>query len=384
MTRLLVIANARMPNEKAHGYQTAQMCEAFALTGASVRLVVPRRVNTSELRGVTDAAAYYGLRDNFQIVRLPCLDLLWVSGSKFAFLLQTATFILALMAWLPFQKKDAVFTRDHFVMAALTRIAPRRKLIYEVHSKFRSRRGARLQSWILRRVGKVVSLTGTMARQLEDVGARDVIVAHDGVRPERFADMPSTAEIRAEIGIPDDAFVACYAGRLHTMGMSKGLDVFVEAAAQVDGITFLLVGGPAEHVDELRARWLTLGLSAEDFVAVGAVAPAEVPRFLAAADACLITSPRNEFFANETSPMKLFEYMMAGRAIIASDLPSTREVVTDGQSALLVPPSDVTALAEALRRLRDDADLRRKLGAQAAQDVLQYTWQARAERILHG
>ena len=108
----------------------------------------------------------------------------------------------------------------------------------------------------------------------------------------------------------------------------------------------------------------------------------DVPRYLMAADVCLITSPQNEFFANETSPMKLFEYMMAGRTIIASDLPSTREVVSHGESAFLVPPSDVAALAEALRTLRDDVDLRRKLGAQAAQDALQYTWQARAERIL--
>jgi glycosyltransferase involved in cell wall biosynthesis len=379
VTRLLVIANARMPNEKAHGYQTALMCEAFALTGAQVKLVVPRRVNTSELRGITDAAAYYGLRDNFDIVRLPCIDFLWMSGSQFAFLLQTVTFIISLVFWLPFQKSDTLFTRDHFVMAVLTLMSPRRKLIYEVHSKFRSGRGKHLQGWILRRVGKVVSLTGTMARQLEELGARDVIVAHDGVRPERFDDLPTASQIRAEIGIAESAFVACYAGRLHTMGMSKGLDVFVEAAAQVGGIVFLLVGGPDEHVEALRARWT---LPPEDFVAVGTVPPVDVPRYLAAADVCLITSPQNEFFANETSPMKLFEYMMAGRAIIASDLPSTREVVRHGESAYLVPPSDVEALAEALRVLRDDVTLQRKLGAQAAQDARQYTWQARAERIL--
>jgi glycosyltransferase involved in cell wall biosynthesis len=147
----------------------------------------------------------------------------------------------------------------------------------------------------------------------------------------------------------------------------------------VGGIVFLLVGGPEEHVEALRAHWK---LPPEDFVAVGTVPPVEVPRYLVAADVCLITSPQNEFFANETSPMKLFEYMMAGRAIIASDLPSTREVVRHGESAYLVPPSDGEALAEALRVLRDDVTLRRKLGVQAAQDALQYTWQARAERIL--
>jgi glycosyltransferase involved in cell wall biosynthesis len=125
-----------------------------------------------------------------------------------------------------------------------------------------------------------------------------------------------------------------------------------------------------------------LKLQPEAFIALGTLPPAEVPRALAAADVCLITSPYNEFFAYGTSPMKLFEYMFAGRAILASDLPSTREVVQHGDSAYLVPPSDVDALARALETLRNDPYLRAKLGEHAAEEAKKYTWQARAEIIL--
>jgi len=381
--RLLYIANARMPNEKAHGYQIAQMCEAFALAGAEVALVVPRRVNTeADLRGVADIWAYYGVRRNFRLVRLPCIDLIWLLDNRLAFLLQTLSFALVLLAWLAFQQAERLFSRDHFVMALLTVFTPRHKLIYEVHNKFRSDRGRRLQGWLLRRVGRVVSLTATMARQLEAMGARNVLVEHDGVRPERFENIPSLSQARLGLNLPEGAFVACYAGRLHTMEMSKGLEVFVEAAARVDEIYFLLVGGPAEGVAALRQKWAGLGLPQARFVAVGAVPAADVPRYLAAADVCLITSPENEFFANETSPMKLFEYMCAGRAIIASDLPSTREVVRHGESAYLVPPSDPVVLAAALLALRDDPALRQKLGANARALAANYTWQTRAARIL--
>ncbi|MFP4322090.1 MAG: glycosyltransferase [Anaerolineales bacterium] len=383
MTHLLYIANARMPSEKAHSYQMAQMCEAFALVGADVTLVVPRRHNTDpELRGIQDIWGYYGVRRNFRLVRLPCLDLIWLLDNRAAFLLQNLTFSASLLIWLAFQRYDLLFSRDPFVMAILALFTLRHKRIYEVHNKFRSGRGLRLQRWLLRRSGRVVALTGALAAQLETLGARAVIVAHDGIRPERFANIPSLSQIRLGLNLPEARFVACYAGRLHSMNLSKGLDVFVEAAARVGDVVFLLVGGPVEHVETLRAQWHALGLPPEDFVAVGSVPPTDVPRYLAAADVCLITSPENEFFAYETSPMKLFEYMMAGRAIIASDLPSTREVVQHQVSAYLVPPSDVAALAGAIEHLRADADLRARLGAAAAQAAQTYTWTARARHIL--
>lgn len=378
--RLVYAANIRLPTEKAHGYQIMQMCEAFSAHG-QVRLIVPRRRNTPEMNAIPDPFVYYGVDPIFEIVRLPCIDALAVfPKSRVAFWVQTSTFLLALMVWLLFRRYDLLFSRDMLLMAVLAWIVPRRRTIYEVHHKARSTRARWLQGRILRRVGRVVSLTGTMAKQLENMGAPSVIVAHDGIRSAYFPNIPNISQKRLEMGI--NGLVCCYAGRLNTMGMSKGLDVFVEAAAQVGGISFLMVGGPAEQVEALRAHWVACGLPADQFHAVGMVPPTEVPHYLALADVCLITSPRNEFFANETSPMKLFEYMRAGRAIIASDLPSTREVVTHGESAYLVEPSSVAALAEALTILRDDAALRQQLGENAAQAVLAYTWAARAERIL--
>jgi len=71
--------------------------------------------------------------------------------------------------------------------------------------------------------------------------------------------------------------------------------------------------------------WAELGLPPERFHAAGQVLAGEVPAFLAACDVCLMPQPWTQFFAYFTSPLKLFEYMAAGRAILASDLPSFRE-----------------------------------------------------------
>ncbi len=96
-----------------------------------------------------------------------------------------------------------------------------------------------------------------------------------------------------------------------------------------------------------------------------------------------MTFPTTAHFAYYASPLKLFEYMAAGRAIVSSDHPATAEVVHDGESALLVPPENVPALADALCRLYDDPQLRERLGAAAKQESGQYSWQVRARRILN-
>jgi glycosyltransferase involved in cell wall biosynthesis len=82
-----------------------------------------------------------------------------------------------------------------------------------------------------------------------------------------------------------------------------------------------------------------------------------------------------------TSPLKAFEAMAAGRPLAASDLPSSREVLRDGETALLVPPGDAGALAAALRRLLDDGALGARLAEAAWRDAAAYSWDARAKRL---
>jgi glycosyltransferase involved in cell wall biosynthesis len=92
--------------------------------------------------------------------------------------------------------------------------------------------------------------------------------------------------------------------------------------------------------------------------------------------------PRTAHFARSASPLKLFEYMAAGRPIVASALESVEEVVEDERTALLVPPSDPDALASALARLADDPGLAERLGAAAREAVTPFAWRARARCIL--
>ncbi len=83
------------------------------------------------------------------------------------------------------------------------------------------------------------------------------------------------------------------------------------------------------------------------------------------------------------SPMKLFEYLACGRAILSSDLPVLREVLNP-DNAILLDAEDVEGWSNALRLLQNDAQLRAKLGEHARRDAALYTWEARARAILAG
>ncbi len=375
------LANIRLPTEKAHGLQIMQMCEAFAQQpDVSLTLYAARRLNTPELRTVQDVWAHYGVTHSFDIRRVPCLDLIrWLPG-RFGFAIQTLTYLVALGLTLHFHRADVYYSRDPLTLLMLSLFVPRRRLCYEAHQLSK----ARWQRYCVHRVGTVVAITGTLAGRLKALGAEAVMVEHDGFRAARFVNPLDRITARHTLNLPESTFIVGYVGRLHLMNMPKGIDILIEAIAQLqpDRIALCLVGGPDDQAAQLRAQWLECGLASELFIYAGAVAAGRVPLYMAAFDVCTLPTPWTEHFAYYTSPLKLFEYMAAGRAILATNLPGTAEVVRDNYSALLVKAGDPDAMAAGLRRLKADPDLRSRLAAQAQRDVTHYAWDRRAARII--
>ena len=390
--RLLYIANARIPTEKAHGLQIMQNCEALARAGAEVTLRAPRRVNTQALRAVADPWAHYGVQPCFALHRLPCLDLQWLVGERIAllrrsaFLLQVITWILVLtVTLLSGRRPDVYFTRDLPVAFLLLLLRRGERLAYEPHRISGSGAGRWLQARVMQRAAALFPVTAAMGRQAGELGAtcEQLCVVHDGIRAERFKDMPSREEARRRIGWNSDRFVVGYVGRLQTMAMDKGVGNLARAVAPAENMALALVGGPERGVRELADLWHASGRSDDDFLVAGQVDPDSVPLYLAAFDVCAMPFPWTEHFAWYASPVKLFEYMASGRPIVATDLPAVAEVVQHEEHALLVPPEDIPALQEALQRLQGEAALRQRLAANAREKVMgRYTWAHRARRIL--
>jgi len=287
---------------------------------------------------VKDVWAHYGVRQNFHVWRLPCLDLMPLvsadgRASQVLFYVQALTYTLTVLVAALFTYADIYYSRDTFSLFALSFIKPRKSLAYEAHMLARGRGGRWIQRQVVARVGTVIPITGKLREDLQphpptpspftERGSKTkFLVAHDGIRKERFDHVPSQAEARAQIGWPQEAFIVGYVGRLQTLSADKGVGTLVEALAQVGNVALGLVGGPDDMAEALRQHWSQIGLNMDNFLYAGQVAPDKVPLYLAALDVCGIPLPWTTHFAYYTSPMKLFEYMASGRAIIASNLPA--------------------------------------------------------------
>lgn len=391
MSKLLYISLMRLPTEKAHGSQIMQNCEAFAEAGCQVTLWVARRWNTREMRKIGDPYDWYGVQPSFRIRRVPCIDLFPLfpaesAASRSAFYVQALSYAVVCALMLLIARADIYYSRDEILVWLLGWLKPRRKIAYEAHLYPAAGRGANLQQRAIRSAGSLIAITEPLRRDLianRRASPQRSITAHDGIRRARYVDLPSQSAARKEIGWDENAFIVGYVGRLQMLGMDKGVDSLVEALAAVPGAHLALVGGPEEMAESLRERWIELGLPQQRFLYTGQVPPAAVPHYLRAFDVCAMPHPATAQFANYTSPLKLFEYMAAGRAIVASDLAAWADVLTHEETALLPPPGDAAAWSNAIMRLRDDPALRVRLGEAARERALaQYTWGARAVRIL--
>jgi glycosyltransferase involved in cell wall biosynthesis len=209
------------------------------------------------------------------------------------------------------------------------------------------------------------------------------LVAPNGVDLERYENLPSPTEARASLHLPEQ-FTAVYTGHLYP---GRGIDVILELAKANPSFQFLVAGGEPEAVSEWQGRAGVEGLTNIRFL--GFVPNEDLPRVQAAGEVLLLPHGRRVMdsgggdIAEWASPMKVFEYLACGRAILASDLPVLREVLNEGNS-LLAAAEDAAAWNLALQALAGDGQRREALGARARADAELHSWEARARRALAG
>ena len=223
-----------------------------------------------------------------------------------------------------------------------------------------------------------------LAREYKtSLNAPFAMVSPMGVDFERYADLPSAEEARRKLEL-EEAFTAGYTGHLYP---GRGIELLLELARRNPEIRFLWAGGEAAAIARWRERLSNADV--KNVRLLGFVTNTQLPLVQAACDVLMIPHERRVSssgggdIARFTSPMKVFEYLSAGRAILASDLPVLREVMNEG-NAILIPPENIHAWSEALRSLLVNEEQRHTLGAQARIDAVRYTWVERARRGLEG
>lgn len=359
------VANARIPTEKAHGYQIVRVCSALSDAGASVALYIPQRDNHI----AKSAFTYYGVKENFDIHVVPSIHMMrlvrFLGGA--AHVLQGFVFALKLIISRVLPKTTIIYSRDPevlfcFGLAGYT-------TVYNAHS-WTTRSSVR--KFLLRRVtGVVCNSEGTGEAVRRNLGV-PVEVIHHGVDPNPYVGADKHV-LRTELGLPTDTFIALYTGHLYPW---KGSEVLFAAARELGaGVQIVVVGGEEHTVTQYQKRAREAGVD-DRITYLGHQAKEYIPKYLAAADVLVlpnsaITTESVEY----TAPLKLFEYLAAGVPIIASDVPSIRRLLPD-TCCMFVAPDDPMALRNAITDLATGTiTLNETAGLEESK---QYTWNTHA------
>lgn len=408
--RIFYLGGIDLPMRQARAVQTLHTAHAMARLGCRVTLAVGRAPRD----GLAAVLADYGLapHQNLAILPLPTLRLPRLPISAYVHPRLAAwnwsyglAALLALLRTPRQRRADVLFARDPRLADLFLRARPLTgvEVAYEVHELFSTRareplgesvgapdwsgngsapptrtpRVRVLEEAVFRQARLLVTLTQACKSMLSeefDVPPERILVAPDAV-----AEVPSALPpLQIADGQPP---TIVYAGQLYPW---KGVGTLIRALRSLPEARLKIVGGLVsgdEHAEALRSLALEQGVFDRlDFT--GFLPHVQVAEATKGASAAVVPLPDNPMGRYFTSPLKLYEYMAAGLPIVASDLPALGEVLRHEQNALLVPPDDPAALAEALRRVLEEPALAERLRSRAHADVTGRTWSARAAAIL--
>ncbi|MFA6393952.1 MAG: glycosyltransferase family 4 protein [Patescibacteria group bacterium] len=363
--KLIYIANVHLPGTWAHSIQIMKMSEAFAKAGVEVELITGMKEADDE-----KIFFYYNIKNKFKIIKIPYFDLSAKGSSGLNFLIRTISFLLSARLYLLDKKYDLLYFRTSLAGLFFN------NFYLEVHQL-----PGRIRGWhkkTYKKAKRIIVLTKYLKKELISIGvdSAKIIVAPDGVDLEEFSlDFPGN-DAKKRLPLLPEKKIIVYSGNIYYHDW-KGVDVLLESLKYLENVICLLVGGDQAESKETNKRFGT-----DKVIMTGQLAHREVPSYLKAADVLVLPNKKGNVTSEYyTSPLKLFEYMASGRPIVASDLPSLREILNNNNS-VLINPNDPRALAEGIKKVLADQILAEKISARALSDVKKYTWQKRAEKII--
>jgi len=367
--KLIYISNTRIPSEKANTYQSMVMCEAFSKHYHHVEFWYPQMRNTPSMEKINNPFLFYNVNEVFSLKKIPCIDstFLFKYFNTIWFLLRTFSFGISYLAKLknidPF---TSIFTRDShgllFLNLAKKLGIIKQKVYFEAHiySKTITKNSKYIDG--------IIVINNYLKTLYEKDGVTNILVAHDGVNVSEYAHiMKYQKNTIANI---------VYTGNLFEW---KGVYTLVDSLKYLNNVKCTIIGGSDDtlpqfkkYIEEKKIKNIEL---------TGFVKKSETIKYIENADVLILPNSAKDKMSYYTSPLKLFEYMASKRPIVASSLPSIKEILKDGINATLYEPDNPKDLAKKIRFVLEN-DCSHMIN-QAYNDVQKYTWVQRVKNIVN-
>ena len=292
------------------------------------------------------------------------------------------TLLLRHLKYIKQRRRFFIYTRHLKVAKFLLSRKVGIPLIYEVHEIFsdtfresgsgRSKKYKRLEereSYVLKKADGIVTITAGLARIIKDRFMRDrnILVAPDGVFMEDFPEKGYPFRVDGTI---------FYGGSLYPW---KGVDILVKAMRFLPERRLTIVGGNDRDLSRLEVLAQREGVK-ERCTFIPRMGRKEYLKSLAESYLCVIPNRDTSISRYFTSPLKLFEFMAAGKPIVASRLESIQEILNK-EEGLYVEPEDPESLAKGIDFLYRNPEIAKKMGERCREKVISYTWEERARKI---
>jgi glycosyltransferase involved in cell wall biosynthesis len=365
------ITTSIIPSKTANSIQAVKVCHALKQCGQDVHLWVPefQRADWQEI------ASIYGISDRFEITWIPFDQRL----KQYDFSYKAVNRAIDWGA-------DVIYTWA--LQAAFLGNVRRKPIAMEFHDFPMGFMGPKLFRMLMRLPAEKLIMTTTRAlaegieqRYRISFDPDDLQIAPNGTDPERYDGLPSPAMSRKNLGLPS-GFTVGYTGHFYP---GRGMDLLTAIAKALPRINFLWVGGMDTHI----APWKET-LASQDIQNVtitGFIPNSQLPQYQAAADILVmpyaqkIEGSSGGNIAPVINPMKMFDYLSAGRPIIASNIPVFHEVL-NSNLAVFCDPDDAEAWSSAIEMLSKDRLLRQSMRVAALDTAEKYSWKNRATRSI--
>jgi len=364
--RIAIITTSQVPSITANSIQVMKVCQAYCQLGHDVTLVVPgkKSIDWNEIKQL------FGVTTEFKIIYFPTIQPL----KRYDFITQCGFFLL-------FQKFDLV----HTWMPQIANLSGILQIPYimELHGLPTGRFGPGIYKKILfsNHKKRFLCITQALQKLFEETykfkfKSDEILIAPNGVVLEPYQQLENVAELKLQLGL-SNKFTAVYTGHLY---QGRGMNLLVDLAKRLPDVSFLWVGGREKDVDYWRNKIYSQQI--KNIKLTGFVNNSKIPAYQSIGDVLLM--PYENSIAGSSggnsvdfcSPMKMFEYMAAGKPIISSELPILHEVLNE-KNAIFCKFDDVEEWVAAIKMLQKNPKTGQELGNQAKIDVRRFTWEER-------